>query len=212
MTTLAPLDAYRRLAEHYDDSPNPMIALEQRVVESALPPLSGMVVADIAAGTGRWARYCAARGARAVAIDNCVEMLGHSPRPAVLADANRLPLRDCFADLTICAFGLGYAPSCLTELARITRRGGTVIVTDIHPEGLRRGWRRTFRIGGEVVEVASEFYAIGDLSISGLKLADLFEPHFGDQERAIFERCGKGAAFAEAATTPAVFVAIWTRT
>jgi len=123
MTTLAPLDAYRLLAQQYDSSPNPLLALEQRTMTLLFPPLRGARVVDAAAGTGRWASYCKSHGARTIAADFCHEMLASAPRPGVLADVNRLPLPDGFADVTICAFAVGYAPACLPELARVTRRG-----------------------------------------------------------------------------------------
>jgi malonyl-CoA O-methyltransferase len=183
MTTLAPLDAYRLLAQQYDSSPNPLLALEQRTMTLLFPPLRGARVVDAAAGTGRWASYCTSHGARTIVADFCLEMLTTAPRPAVLADLNRLPLPDGFADVTICAFAVGYAPACLPELARITRRGGVVLVSDVHPEAIRRGWTRSFRRGIEVISVAHSPYALDDLVAPGLGLDCLIERQFGASER-----------------------------
>jgi ubiquinone/menaquinone biosynthesis C-methylase UbiE len=205
------LEAYRRIAPGYDAAPNPMLALEQRVVEPLLPPLAGLCVADVAAGTGRWAAWCRQRGARVVAIDLCFEMLALAGGRSVRADMRRLPLRDACADAAICAFGIGYAPAAFAELARITRPGGTVIVSDVHPDALRRGWRRSFRAGEEPIEPASEPYRIEDLTAPGLTRTHLIEAAFGEPERAIFERAGKGAWFPGASRHPAVFAAAWTK-
>ena len=209
MITLAPRDAYQRIALDYDAAPNPMLTLETRTVESLLPPLEGLLVADVAAGTGRWAARGRRDGARTIAIDFSPEMLAYAPRDRVLADILRLPLRDQSIDLVICAFGYGYAPACLPELERITRPSGTVIVSDVHPEGLRRGWRRTFRSGGGVIEPASEPYELEDLRVPGLTQVCVLEATFGEPERAIFEQAGKAAAFAETTLHPAVFAAKW---
>jgi ubiquinone/menaquinone biosynthesis C-methylase UbiE len=211
-TTLAPLEAYRLLAQNYDSAPNPMLTLEQRTMTLLLPPLRGAMVVDAAAGTGRWASHCQAQGARTVAADSCPEMLAIAPGPAVLADTNRLPLPHDFADVTICAFALGYAPACLPELARITRKGGAVLVSDIHPEAIRRGWTRSFRYGGETISVAHHFYGLEDLFAVGLRLDCLVEPRLGEPERAVFAKAGKLAAFEEAAQHPAIFVARWIKT
>src|ERR1700722_6984537 len=120
MTVLAPREAYQRLAKEYDSSPNALIALEQRTMAPLLPEdLEGRTVIDVASGTGRWANHCRERGARAIAVDFCHEM-----RPSVQADATRLPLPDASADVAICAFALGYAPTCFAELVRITKPGG----------------------------------------------------------------------------------------
>lgn len=211
MTTLQPDEAYRLLAPEYDSDPNPMLTLEQRTMALLLPPLRGATVVDAAAGTGRWASYCKARGARTIAADFCADMVARAPRPAVQADVNRLPLPDGFADVTICAFGLGYASGCLAELARITREGGTVLVSDVHPGAIRRGWARSFRRGAEVIQVAHQLYALGDLVADGLELDFLVERRFGEPERAVFARAGKASLFEEAARHAAIFVARWTK-
>jgi ubiquinone/menaquinone biosynthesis C-methylase UbiE len=210
-TTLGPLEAYRLLAQNYDSAPNPMLTLEQRTMTLLLPPLRGARVVDAAAGTGRWASHCQAQGARTIAADFCPEMLAIAPGPAVLADTNRLPLPDDFADVTICAFALGYAPACLPELARITRKGGAVLVSDVHPEAIRRGWTRSFRHGSDVVRVAHYPYRFGDLIAANLSLDFLIERRFGPPEREVFANAGKLAMFEEAARNPAIFVARWIR-
>ena len=211
MITLPAGEAYRLLAPNYDSAPNPMLTLEQRAMIPLLPALRGATVIDAAAGTGRWASYCQARGARTIAADFCRDMLAHAPRPAVLADANRLPFPDDIADLTICAFALGYAPACLAELARVTRVGGVVVVSDVHPDAIRRGWTRTFRSGAEVIEVAHQPYELDDLATRGLKLDCLTERKFGEPERAVFARAGKLAKFDEASRHAAIFIARWTK-
>lgn len=206
-----PREAYRRLAAQYDQAPNPVLALERTTLPALLPALQRSLVIDAAAGTGYWARYCAARGSRAVAVDFCAPMLVRAPRPAALADIARLPFPDAVADATICAFGLGYAPQCLPELARVTRSGGVVLASDLHPAALRHGWTRTFRRGGESFEVAHCPYEFRDLETPELVLDALIEPSFGDAEREIFERAGKLAEFESARLEPAIFVARWAR-
>jgi SAM-dependent methyltransferase len=211
VTTLAPIDAYRLLAQDYDASPNPLLPLEQRTMALLFPPLRGARVVDAAAGTGRWASYCQARGAQTIAADFCMEMLVAAPRPAVLADANHLPLPNDFADVTICAFALGYAPACLPELARVTRKGGAVLVSDVHPDAIRSGWTRTFRHPSGAINVAHHPYALSDLVAARLRLDFVIERRFGPPERAVFEKAGKLAAFEEATRNPAIFVARWTK-
>ena len=209
MSLTAPREAYRLLAAQYDSTPNALIALEQRMLGPLLPDVRGKTVADIAAGTGRWSRYCAARGGRSIAVDSCLEMLREAPAPAVQADATQLPLPDACADLTICAFALGYAPRAFGELARITRRGGWLAVSDVHPDALRRGWTRSFQLAGETIHVAHQPYEIEDLRAPGLELMKLLEPRLGASERKIFEAAGRPELFAEAARLPAIFIALW---
>jgi malonyl-CoA O-methyltransferase len=210
---LEPRDAYRCLAEEYDSSPNALIALEQRIMAPLLPGnLDRRTVVDVAAGTGRWAMHCAKRGARVIAVDFCHEMLSKAAVPAVQADAEWLPLPDASADVVICAFAMGYAPACFAELARIARPGGVVLVSDVHPEALDRGWKRTFRHRGDVIQVKDQRYSIGDLYAPGLRLACLSEPRLGPQERHFYERAGRLDRFEDACREPAIFVARWIRT
>ncbi len=205
MTFLAPREAYQILATEYDSSPNALIALEQRTMLPLLPQnLEGLTVIDVASGTGRWARLCGQRGARAIAVDFCHEM-----HPSLQADATRLPFPDAAADVTICAFALGYAPDCFSELVRITRPGGMLLVSDVHPEALRRGWKRSFRHHGEVIQVAHQPYELADLCAPNLQLSCVIEPHLGPPERDFFERSGHLHRFEEACREPAIYVARW---
>ncbi|HEY1758353.1 MAG TPA: class I SAM-dependent methyltransferase [Bryobacteraceae bacterium] len=217
MTVLQPREAYRRLAEDYDASPNALIALEQRTMAPLLPvSLERHTVVDVAAGTGRWAQHCAKRGARIIAVDLCHEMLCRASRHAVQgglvqADAEWLPLPDASADIVICAFAVGYAPACFAELARITRKGGMLLVSDVHPEALDRGWTRSFRHRGAVIRVSDQPYGLADLYAPGLQLSCLIEPRLGAPEREFFERAGRLDRFDEACREPAIFVARWIR-
>jgi ubiquinone/menaquinone biosynthesis C-methylase UbiE len=201
---MSPIAAHAAVASRYDWTPNPLLSLERRMAAPLLPSdLRGATAVDVACGTGRWARWLRRRGATVIALDRCIEMLRYSPRPAVMADASRLPLPDAFADLTISAFALSYTGSCLDELARITRRGGMVIVSDMHPVATRRGWSR---ISPETIP-----YAIEYLGASGLRRTAIVESAFDDIDLAIFAPAGKPELVDLVRGVPAVFVAAWVR-
>jgi ubiquinone/menaquinone biosynthesis C-methylase UbiE len=204
-------EAYALLAPEYDRSPNALISLEERTMAPMLPDLRGRRAVDVGAGRGRWAARLAARGAFAIAVDFCHEMLERSSTPAVQADGALLPLRDSCAEFVVCAFALGYALNIFAELRRIVRPGGMVLASDVHPEALGRGWTRTFRHNGGVIEVAHDPYSLEDLRAPELRLTDLFEPRLGAPERAFFEQAGCPERFAEACRFPAIFVAQWVR-
>jgi len=112
----------------------------------------------------------------------------------------------------MCAFTLGYAPSCFSELRRITRVGGTVAVADVHPGALERGWKRSFRHSNGQIEIAHHHYTIRELQTAGLALSFLAEPTLGPPEKVIFEEAGCPERFEEAARCPAIFVALFRRT
>jgi ubiquinone/menaquinone biosynthesis C-methylase UbiE len=211
MMAVSPREAYRVLATEYDTQPNALVSLEQRVMERLLPPLGGRKVIDCGAGTGRWAQYCAGRGAQAIAVDFSEEMLARCDTPAIAGDLRALPLRDACADITICAFAFGYSPGCLRELRRITRPGGLLFISDMHPEAVRGGWTRSFRHSSGVIHVAHEHYGLEDLHMRGIELSCLLEPRFGAPEHAIFDQAGHGDRFEAAKRHPAIFVARWLR-
>jgi SAM-dependent methyltransferase len=212
MTAIEPREAYALLASEYHRAPNALVSLEERTLTPLLPDLPDRRAVDVGAGSGRWASLCAARGASAIAVDFCHEMLLRSAAPAIEADARRLPLPNSWADLVICAFALGYAFETFAELRRIVRPGGMVLVSDVHPDALRRGWTRTFRHNGGLIEVAHRPYSLDDLRAPDLCLKRVLEPQLGSPERVIFEQAGCAERFAEASRFPAIFVAQWIRT
>jgi ubiquinone/menaquinone biosynthesis C-methylase UbiE len=212
MTTLPPPEAYRAIASTYDATPNPLTALEHRTLAPLLPDLRNLFIADIAAGTGRWTHYFQSHGARTIGTDLCRDMLAYAPHPLAQADNIALPLRSDAFDLVLCSFAFGYEPDCFPELIRIARPGGQLIITDVHPHAIRRGWSRTFRVDGLLIEPEHHAYTLDDLRDPRLTLANLIEPHIAEPEREIFTRAGKPDAFTAATEHPAIFVVIWTKT
>lgn len=211
MRVLPPLEAHRLWAPVYDSTPNPLLALERRSVAPLMPGLAGLRVLDVAAGTGRWARYMKSRGAAVVSVDLCGSMILQAPAPSVIADAACLPFPDQWADLVLCAFAFDYMPPCLDELSRVTRTGGHVVVSDMHPEAAAHGWTRSFRSGDEVIAIQARGGTLADLHHPALRMTNLIEASFGEPERPYFIQAGKPAAFEDARAIPAIYVARWVK-
>jgi demethylmenaquinone methyltransferase/2-methoxy-6-polyprenyl-1,4-benzoquinol methylase len=112
----------------------------------------GDAILDCATGTGdlalQWKRAVGDKG-RVVGTDFCAEMLDEAPRKAEraglevqfeLADAQNLPYRTDTFDAASIAFGIRNVDSpsaCLTEMARVVKPGGKVVVLEFgQPEGL----------------------------------------------------------------------------
>lgn len=101
----------------------------------------GMRVLDAGCGSGLYTRLLLERGASVVGVDYSPQMLRLArPRIApfaargalVLGDAGRLMFREGAFDAALAVGLLDYVPDaagCLAELARVTTRGGRVIVT-----------------------------------------------------------------------------------
>jgi len=217
---LSVIEAHSLWAENYDRSPNPLLALEERMVEPLLPSLEQMFTLDVACGTGRWLANLLRRGARfGIGLDASPEMLKRAQSKRSLqdwlirADCVAMPICAAAADLAICSFAVSYVPDLhgfARELSRVVRKPGHLFLTDFHPLAHLRGWKRAFRHNGTIVEVSSFHYSIAEIcgvfAAEGFKLLARIEPCFGDAERHIFEECGKGHLLDQSCREPAIFI------
>lgn len=218
---LPPREAYRLWARTYDDEPNPLLALEERVLGPLmLPVVAGRDVVDLGCGTGRWLpRVLAAAAQKAIGVDQSAEMLAQAADKVALrgrllqADCAALPLRDQCADLLICSFVLGYLPDLenfARQIARIARRGADLFISEFHPDARVRGWRRSFRHEGRLCHIETYCHSPAMLCSlllrSGFRLLCCQEPAFGEPERGIFLQRGKAALFEEASQAPAALI------
>jgi ubiquinone/menaquinone biosynthesis C-methylase UbiE len=108
--------------------------LARHLVGRAGPDLRGCLALDAGAGSGVAGDALRAAGARVVAVDLEVDMVRHglAAGPALAADVTALPFRDSCFDLAVAAFvvnHLEHPVAGLVELRRITRPGGTVLVS-----------------------------------------------------------------------------------
>jgi SAM-dependent methyltransferase len=133
-----------------------------------------------------------------------------------LADAGRIPLADGAVDLAMCSFALGYLPSphqAIAEMARVSRKGGRVVGTDLHPCALAAGWTRSFRSNGQVYAIDHHRHAMvaweAAAESAGLALDWVLEASFGEPEREIFRGAGKDSLFPELSRIPALLGMSW---
>lgn len=217
---LPPLKAHALWAETYDSDPNPLLDLEERELIPLLPNLEGAFVLDVACGTGRWLNRLLGWGVRkGVGIDLSPEMLAQARRKEqlrdrlVCADCAAMPIAAGVADLALCSFAISYVARLerfASELSRVVKMGGRMILTDFHPSCHRRGWRRTFRHAGGVVEILDFQYSIEEIcaafQANGFALERILSPSFGEAERAIFRKCGKEHVFEQAREGPAIVI------
>ena len=213
-------DGYKRWAETYDKTPNPLLALEKRHLPSLLPNLVGSHVLDLACGTGRWLAPLLSRGARAVVgIDFSAAMLNVARRSRsirdclVLADGLQLPFQASVFDFVLSSFALNHfedLQALAHELVRAMKLGGRLLVSEMHPDACARGWRPGFRdirgsvqiktLGYSTQRVISSFRSNG---FDFLRSHDLF---FAEPERPIFLASARESIFENACQVPAVQV------
>jgi ubiquinone/menaquinone biosynthesis C-methylase UbiE len=216
------IEGHRIWAPSYDAGLNPLLALETRVLLDKLGPFEGCRFLDVACGTGRWMQLARERGARVFGTDLCPEMLQRASRKAslcgklCLADVCRVPFGDGMADFTFCSFALGYVASpvrAIAEMARVTRQGARVVITDLHPSALAAGWTRSFRADGEVYEIDHHSHSAvaweEAAGSAGLMLDWRIDANFAEPEREIFRQAGKDSQFSELSAIPAVLAMCW---
>jgi ubiquinone/menaquinone biosynthesis C-methylase UbiE len=213
-------EGYDLWAPTYDRDPNPLLALEERALQSLLPDLQGKQVLDVACGTGRWLERLLGAGARSGAgADFSPAMLRAGMSKAGLrgrlarADCLALPFRSGVADLLFCSFALGHINDLVSvarEFARVTKPGADVFITDLHPEGYARGWRIGFRYRSESFEIGASVHSIREVreafGSAGFELVRLIEPHLDEPEKPIFERAGRFNLFHRVRHIPAVLI------
>ena len=151
--------AYARWARTYPrDAANELMRLEQREVLRLLPPLAGARVADLGCGSGRYLLRMAESAGVRVGLDGSAAMILRARDSGALlvrGELPNLPFRAGVFDVAVCALVVGHVPrlgAALAEIARVLKVGGVAVYSDIHPDGARRGWRRTF-----VAEDATEY-------------------------------------------------------
>jgi ubiquinone/menaquinone biosynthesis C-methylase UbiE len=213
-------EGYERWAPSYDHAPNPLLNLEERKLTPLLPELTGKRVLDLACGTGRWLEKLSAQGARLeVGVDSSAAMLRVAGKKSVISgrlarvDCLRLPFQSSVFELVICSFALGHVPdlgAVVRELARVTKFGGDVFISDLHAEAYARGCRTGFRDSRgatqiEIVprtaeEVIRAFFSGGFECLTHVPLC------LGEPEKPIFARAGKTHLFVRACQVPAVLV------
>jgi ubiquinone/menaquinone biosynthesis C-methylase UbiE len=216
---VSPRVGYSLWAATYDECPNPLLALEERVVLPRLPQLAGKRALDLACGTGRWLAHLLARGAESgVGLDFSLEMLREARRKPGLhqqlisAECTAIPLRRDIADLAMCSFAVSYIEDvalAARELARVLLPGGALFVSDFHPSAYDRGWKRAFRYNETRIELTGFRYSVDEIcnafAAAGFELLARCEPAFGEEELFIFERAGKEIGLKGLFDQPAIF-------
>jgi malonyl-CoA O-methyltransferase len=203
--------AYTLWAPEYDRHPNPVLALEMRILRDRLGSLSGRTLLDAGCGTGRWMSYAHDRGARVFGVDRSAAMLARAPGSCVRGDIARLPFANGAVDLAICSMTLGYLHSAGDTLHELLRVATRVIVSDFHPAALAAGWTRSFRVAGQLFEIEHYRHTMRHLELPRTTLEWLVESCFGEPERSLFEAAGKADTFEAACRVPVIQAASWSR-
>ena len=110
----------------------------RKIVRTAVNPVSGQKILDLAAGTGASSVAFLKPGVKVVAGDFSEGMLAvgrqrHPEIEFVFADATALPFKDAEFDACTISFGLRNVvdvPKALAEMYRVTKPGGCIVICE----------------------------------------------------------------------------------
>jgi SAM-dependent methyltransferase len=212
---LAPREAYRLWSETYDEE-NPLTVLDQQAVRLFTPELEGLDLLDAACGTGRRLVFGAHPPRSARGVDLVFEMLAQGRRVAgrpsatAAADVRALPFCAGTFDVAWCRLAAGHLealPPLYAELARVLRKDGCAVITDFHPEAVRRGHTRVFRDASgtahaveHVVHTSAAHEEAAAACGMALDAGGWFS--VGAEVRSFYERAGKLDRYARDAGMP----------
>ena len=173
---------YDRWAVVYDHDANPLIALEEPQIRSAVGDVTGLSVLDMGCGTGRHALWLAAHGANVTAVDFSEGMLAEA-RQKPNADQVKflqhdlhkpLPFADQQFDAVVSGLVLEHIHDLsilFAEARRVLKPTGRAVISAMHSAMFLRGSqaRYTDPDSGEIVQVGSIAHSISDFVMAAVR-------------------------------------------
>lgn len=189
---------YDLWAAIYDVEENPLISLEEPLVDDLLGDVRGLAVLDVGCGTGRHSVRLAARGALIHAVDFSAGMLEKARQRAGTAGivfhahdlSLPLPFPGRHFDRVVCGLVIDHIADLnglFREMRRVCRPSGWVVVSVMHPAMMLRGVQARFHdpVSGQEVRPASCPHQLSDYVLAaaraGLQFDHLSEHAVNDE-------------------------------
>jgi malonyl-CoA O-methyltransferase len=197
---LSTREGYDRWSSIYDTDGNPLIALEEPLVDRLLGEIGGLSAIDLGCGTGRHAIRLAKAGAKVQAVDFSEPMLALARGKAASLDIDfhrldltqPLPFADQTFDRVVCGLVLDHIlelDDFFQELHRLCKPDGWVIVSAMHPALMLKGVQARFwdPVSGREIRPKSHPNQISDYVTAAARAGFHFEhasEHVVDQSLA----------------------------
>lgn len=215
---------YAAWAESYDERVNPLFLAEQPAMRALLGSGSGHHALDAGCGTGRLSRMLADYGNEVTGVDTSEAMLERAranvPEGTFhVGSFLQLPFADASFDVVCCGLALTHIRPlhpAITELSRVLRDHGRLVLSDIHPFAVATGSHAFFRYSdGSRGVVRNELHWHGEyldaFASAALRVQRCLEPRFSDDVLEAF--IGKGGSPTAAAALEHLlglpYVLIW---
>jgi SAM-dependent methyltransferase len=164
-------EGYDLWAETYDETPNPVVAMDTRYTLDVLSPRPGELILDAGCGTGRHLGPLLRARSNPVGVDFSRGMLRIARRnypevPLALADLQRpLPFETGRFDAVLCALigeHLDELALALREIHRVLIADGRLVFSVYHPEMAAVGKEANFERAGVEYRLGAHRYTVED--------------------------------------------------
>ena len=186
-------EGYDRWASAYDRKKNAAVSLKNTEIRRLIEPVNGLDLTDLGCGTGQHAVRLAEAGAKVAAVDFSQGMLARArQRPGagkvrfIQRDLSEpLPFAADSFDRVLCSCALEHVEKlevAMSEMARICRPAGWIVIIEMHPGLRRQDVAASFRDPrtGQEIRPRSQEYQVGEYVMAalraGLRIEEMREP------------------------------------
>lgn len=166
----------------YDHDANPLVALEEPRMRTALGEVHGLAILDTGCGTGRHALWLAQQGAHVTAVDFSEGMLAEARQKPYAEQVKflqhdlhePLPFGDQEFDAVVSGLVLEHIRDLdgfFSEARRVLKPSGRAVISAMHPAMFLRGSqaRYTDPDSGEIVQVGSISHSISEFVMAAIR-------------------------------------------
>jgi SAM-dependent methyltransferase len=164
-------EGYDLWANTYDQTPNPVVAMDSRHTMSLLDPQPGQKILDAGCGTGRNLTRISGAGAKPYGLDFSLGMLRVAKRaapdvPLVQADLQaEFPFRNAQFSAVLCALigeHLDNLALTLSQFWKVLEPGGWLVFSVYHPDLAEAGKEANFQLGETEYRLGAIRYSTAD--------------------------------------------------
>jgi len=205
INSIEPRKAYDIWADAYDSQDDNLVfIMESEILDTLLDEidLTEKVILDYGCGTGRnWERILSYNVEKIIGCDispNMLEKIKNKYQgyeTYFIKKHSPLPLEDEAIDIifsTLVIAQINNINNLFSEWNRLLRPGGLILLTDLHPEILSAGGKRTFEKDGRTYNIKNYIHSIEKIKMIcagfNLEVKDLKERHITAESKAYYEK------------------------